>query len=139
VAITDNHVAHILEHSVIYDTPQARMNPNSPEYVAAKAHNQKHQNKLLGGIDPVTGIPEGPINPVLAGILGYPTIPLGTPSPMQLPPMGPPPPPPGQEPPAQGPVPRGKQPQSPAGQASQPTQTLPENPTGGMQPPGMVQ
>jgi hypothetical protein len=131
VAITDNHVAHILEHTQVFDTIEARLNPNAPNVVAGLAHVQKHLNKLLGGQDPQTGAIEGPINPVLAGIIGDPTLPPGTPSQVQLPPMVP-----GTMPGASGP----KQPQSPQGQASQPTQTLPQNPAqnaqlqrGGMQ------
>lgn len=115
VSITDNHVQHILEQSGLIDTIEMRLDPNSPQAVAAMAHVQKHLNKLVGGIDPVTGIPEGPINPVLAGILGYPTLPMGTPSQAQLPPMGQVPPQP-------------KQPQSPPGMASQPSQVVPTNP-----------
>ncbi len=138
VAITDNHVAHILEHTQVFDNIEARMNPNAPEVVAGLAHVQKHLNKLLGGVDPQTGAVEGPINPVLAGIIGDPTLPPGTPSQLQLPPMAPggagmPPPGP------QGNVPGGTkqgppQPQSPPGQAAQPAQTLPQNPTGGPNP-----
>jgi hypothetical protein len=128
VAITDNHVAHILEHTQIFDNIEARMNPNAPHVVAGLAHVQKHMNKLLGGVDPVTGAIEGPINPVLAGIIGDPTLPIGTPSQLQLPPMQPPgmgaPPPPPGNPRQNGPP----QPQSPQGQASQPAQTMPKNP-----------
>lgn len=130
VSITDNHVQHILEQSALIDTIEARLNPNSPSSVAAMAHMQKHLNKILGGIDPVTGQMEGPINPVLAGILGMPTLPMGTPSMMQLPPMQPGmgvPPPQG----PQGP----QQPQSPPGTASQPSQTLPQNPAQNGAPP----
>lgn len=128
VAVTDNHVAHILEHTIIFDNIEARLNPNAPHVIAGMAHVQKHLNKLLGGVDPVSKQIEGPINPVLAGIIGDPTLPPGTPSTMQLPPQQPgqgtPPPPPE---PAGGGVPRGpKQPQSPPGQASQPTATLPQ-------------
>lgn len=121
VAITDNHVSHILEHTQVFDNIDARLNPNAPHVVAGMAHIQKHLNKLVGGVDPVTGAVEGPINPVLAGIIGDPTLPPGTPSPIQLPPLVP------QEPagpPQAGP----RQPQSPPGQPSQPTQTMPENP-----------
>lgn len=125
VSLTDNHVQHMLEHSVLLDSIDVRLNPNSPSAVAAMAHYQKHMNKLVGGIDPQTGQPEGPINPVIAGIFGYPTLPLGTPSPIQLPPMMPGAP---QSQP-QGP----QQPQSPQGTPSQPSQTMPNNPTGGPQ------
>lgn len=135
VAITDNHVAHILEHTQVFDNIEARLNPNAPHVVAGMAHVQMHMNKLLGGQDPRTGQIEGPINPVLAGIIGDPTLPIGTPSPIQLPPM---------VPPGMGPnqnVPRGtgpQQPQSPPGQASQPSQTMPQT---GMEGPqlGVVQ
>lgn len=133
VAVTDNHVAHILEHTQIFDNVEARLNPNDPHVVAGMAHVQKHMNKLLGGIDPVTGQMEGPINPVLAGIIGDPTLPMGTPSQAQLPPQQPGTPAPGQSAPQQGP----KQPQSPAGQAAQPSQTLPQTGIPGAQPGGM--
>lgn len=130
VAITDNHVQHILEHTQVFDTIDARTNPNSPHVVAGLAHVQKHINALAGGIDPVTNIPQGAINPILAGILGQPTIPPGVPSSIQLAPMvpgGPPAAPGG--PPQAGNGPQGpKQPQSPPGQASQPSQTTPQNP-----------
>lgn len=134
VAITDNHVAHILEHTQVFDNIEARLNPNAPHVVAGLAHVQKHMNKLLGGQDPVTGAIEGPINPVLAGIIGDPTLPPGTPSMLQMPPPMPtgpvnPPPPNGQPN-----VPRGtpngqpRQPQSAPGQPAQPSQTMPQNP-----------
>lgn len=137
VAVTDNHVAHILEHTIVFDTIDARLNPNAPHVVAGMAHVQKHLNMLLGGVDPVTGAVNGPINPVLAGIIGDPTLPPGTPSQIQLPPMQPGvpggPPPPG--------APGQKQPQSAPGQPSQPTQTLPQNPAANGQagPAGGVQ
>lgn len=135
VSITDNHVQHILEQSGLIDTIEARLNPNAPHVVAAMAHMQKHLNKLLGGVDPVTGKVEGPINPVLAGILGYPTLPMGTPSQAQLPPMQPGGPLPGQGAPN---VPRGTQgppqPQSAPGQPAQASQTMPQNPAEGAQP-----
>ncbi len=141
VAITDNHVMHILEHTQVFDNIEARMNPNAPNVVAGLAHVQKHLNKLLGGADPQTGQLEGPINPVLAGIIGDPTLPPGTPSQIQLPPMQP-----GMGPPPGGPpanVPRGTngppQPQSPPGQASQPSQTMPRNPAMNGQPVGAPQ
>jgi hypothetical protein len=127
VAVTDNHVMHILEHTVIFDNIEARMNPSLPSFVSAMQHVQLHLNKLLGGTDPRNGNLEGPINPVLAGIIGDPTLPLGTPSQMQLPPMAP-----GSQPPAGppqgGPPQAPPQPQSPPGQPSQPAQKLP--PTG---------
>lgn len=138
VCITDNHVAHILEHTQVFDTIEARLNPNDPHVVAGMAHIQKHMNKLAGGVDPVTGAVEGPINPILAGIIGDPTLPMGTPSMLQLPPMVPgggiPPGPQG----AGQNVPRGapqepKQSQSPAGQPSQPTDQMPQTGTAGPQ------
>lgn len=131
VAITDNHVMHILEHTTTFDNIEARLNPNSPSVIAGMAHVQKHLNKLAGGIDPITKQAEGPINPILAGIIGDPTIPMGTPSQMQLPPPAPggPPPAPG------GPA----QPQSPPGQAAQPAQTLPQTGMAGPQPGGPPQ
>lgn len=116
VAITDNHVAHILEHTVIFDTIEARLNPNARHVVAAMQHVQLHMNKLLGGMDPRNGRIEGPINPVLAGIIGDPTLPPGTPSMLQLSP---------QQPAAARP-PAAQQPQAPAGMPSQPSQTLPQ-------------
>lgn len=126
VSVTDDHVMHLLEHTQCFDTIEFRLNPNSPAAIAALQHEQKHLNKLLGGVDPITGIPEGPMNPVLAGIFGAPTLPPGTPSQIQLPPMVPQ----GMMPPQQGapqtPQQNQKQPQSPPGQASQPTQNLPE-------------
>ncbi len=132
VAVTDNHVAHILEHTQCFDNIEARLNPNSPETVAGMQHIQKHLNKLAGGVDPITGALEGPINPILAGIIGDPTLPPGTPSQITLPPVqpgmgGPPPGAPPQN------VPRGAQPQSPPGVASQPSQTMPQTGTGGPQ------
>jgi hypothetical protein len=136
VAITDNHVAHILEHTIIFDNVEARLNPNAPHVIAGMQHVQLHMNKLLGGIDPRTMKMEGPINPVLAGILGDPSLPMGTPSMMQLPPVIPGggpgatpqnPPGPGGGPPPGNNSPQGPtQPQSPPGMASQPAQTLPK-------------
>lgn len=128
VSITDNHVMHLLEHTQCFDSIEFRINPNSPASIAAMQHLQKHMNKLLGGVDPITGMPEGPMNPVLAGIFGEPTLPLGTPSMLQLPPMVPGmAPPPGGAPPQGGPSQPGpKQPQSPKGQPSQPSQTTPQ-------------
>ncbi len=137
VSITDNHVQHILEQSGLIDTIEMRLNPNSPEAIAAMAHLQKHINAIVGGIDPITKQQIGAMNPILAGILGMPTLPPGTPSQIQLPPVqpgsqgGPPPPAgPGAPPPN---VPRGTngqapQPQSAPNQPAQPAQTLPRNP-----------
>lgn len=133
VAVTDNHVAHILEHTMTFDSIEARLNPNSPSFIAGMQHVQKHLNKLLGGVDPITGQLEGPINPVLAGIIGDPTLPPGTPSMIQMPPMAP-----GGAQPQQ--TPNGPpQPQSPPGQASQPSQTMPKTGAPGPQPQGNPQ
>lgn len=137
VAFTDNHVQHLLEHSILLDSIDVRLNPNSPAAIAAYGHYQKHINCLVGGIDPITKQPVGPTNPILAGIFGQPTLPPGTPSQIQLPPMVP-----GQALSAAAPgaggvnVPPGTQPQSPAGMPSQPAQTLPETGMGGPQPGG---
>lgn len=132
VAVTDNHVAHILEHTQTFDSIEARLNPNSPAFIAGMQHVQLHLNMLMGGVDPRTGAVTGPINPVLAGIIGDPTLPPGTPSQIQLPPpmpmggMAPPP--------QQGNVPRRtngpQQPQSPNGQPSQHSQTMPKTGVG---------
>lgn len=138
-AVTDNQVMHILEHTQNIDTIEARLNPNLPHVVATLAHIQDHLIKLGGGINPFTNQMEGPISPVLAGIIGDPSLPPGTPTQLQLPPQapaGPPAPgganvPRGIPPPRQGPP----QPQSAPGTASQPTQTLPQNPAqNGVQP-----
>lgn len=149
-AVTDNHVMHILEHTAIIDTMEARLNPNTPYVIAALFHIQSHLNKLAGGMKlrPTTqdqanaqasngaSLMEGPINPILAGIIGDPTLPPGTPSMIQLPPLvgggggGPPPTAQGTPPPPPG----GKQPQSPPGQPSQPSQKLPQTGTPGPQP-----
>ena len=142
-AVTDIHVSHILQHRANIDTMEARMNPNLPYVIATLAHIQCHLNKLAGGVNPLTGQLEGPINPILAGIIGDPTLPPGTPSMIQLPPMvtgpapaaGPPgPPPPGGPPPANPngpPQPRGR-----PGQPSPPAQTLPQTGVPGPQPVG---
>lgn len=42
--ITDNHAQHILEHSVVNASPEARMDPNSPIMAATLAHIQEHIN-----------------------------------------------------------------------------------------------
>lgn len=141
--ITDNHVMHILEHTAIIDTMEARLKPNEPYVLATLFHIQSHLNKLAGGqklmptpqdmaMAQQTGgasMMEGPINPILAGIIGDPTLPPGTPSMIQLPPMVPgnmpPPPPPGN-----------RQPTGPAGSPSQPSQTLPQTGAPGPQPVG---
>lgn len=72
-AITDNHVMHILEHTANIDTVEARLNPNQPYVVQTLNHIQAHVNMLTT------------INPVLAGIIGDPTLPPGTPDQLQMP------------------------------------------------------
>jgi hypothetical protein len=131
VAVTDNHAAHILEHTQTIDNIEARMNPNDPVVVNALMHIQKHLNKLAGGQDPITGKMEGPINPILAGIIGDPTLPPGTPSQVQLPPQNPAQPSPNPVPVGPSPTPSGTQqqrPVQPQGQAGvpMPSQTLPQ-------------
>lgn len=81
-AITDNHVMHILEHTANIDNVEARMNPNDPATVATLNHIMAHINMLTT------------INPILAGIIGDPSLPPGMPSALQLQP-----PPPGGVPP----------------------------------------
>lgn len=86
-AITDNHVMHILEHTANIDTVEARINPNDPSVVVTLNHIMAHINMLTT------------INPILAGIIGDPSLPPGMPSALQLPT-----PQPGQQP-QPGPVP----------------------------------
>lgn len=95
-AITDNHVMHILEHTANIDTVEARINPNDPSVVATLNHIMAHINMLTT------------INPILAGIIGDPSLPPGMPSQLQLQP-----PPPGSQPP---PGPPGNPGAGPAGQ-----------------------
>lgn len=73
-AITDNHVMHILEHTSNIDNVDARLDPNNPATVATLNHIQAHINMLTT------------INPILAGIIGDPSLPPGMPSMLQLPP-----------------------------------------------------
>jgi hypothetical protein len=82
-AITDNHVMHILEHTANIDTMDARLNPNQPYVIGTLNHIQAHINMMTT------------INPVLAGIIGDPTLPPGTPSQLQI--KAPPPPQPGMQ------------------------------------------
>jgi hypothetical protein len=44
VLITDNHAQHILEHSIVLASPEARQDPNSPIAQATLAHIQEHIN-----------------------------------------------------------------------------------------------
>jgi hypothetical protein len=115
-AITDNHVMHILEHTANIDTVEARMNPNLPYVVETLNHIMAHINMLTT------------INPVLAGIIGDPSLPPGMPSALQLPP-----PKPGQQPPQQGPTPG-------AGPAGPPAPAVQQNrQPGGPTQPGQPQ
>jgi hypothetical protein len=112
-AITDNHVMHILEHTANIDTIEARLQPNLPYVVETLNHIMAHINMLTT------------INPVLAGIIGDPSLPPGMPSQLQLPP-----PPPGQQPPPgpQGPPQQGPKPPMPgAGPAQQPAPAVQQN------------
>jgi len=118
-AITDNHVMHILEHTANIDNVEARMNPNDPSVVATLNHIMAHINMLTT------------INPILAGIIGDPSLPPGMPSQLQLQP--PPPPQPGQQPPPQGPNPG-------AGPAGRPAPAVQQNKQpGGPTQPGQPQ
>lgn len=137
-SVTDMHVTHILQHRAMIDTMDARLNPDAPHVVATLMHIQCHLVKLAGGVNPITRMAEGPINPVLAGIIGDPAVPPGTPSTVQLPPaapMGPG----GPVPPQAGgsPNPGPNQPGGPPGAPSMPTQTTPPNGIG--QPAGAAQ
>lgn len=142
--VLDFHVSHILQHRAMIDSFEARQNPNAPWVVATMLHIQDHIVKLAGGVNPFTEQLEGPINPILAGIIGDPAVPPGTPSQVQLPPMAPPPGPGGPPPPAGGapnptPGPGGPPPmpggqvQAPPGAPSAPSNMTPPN---GMGMPG---
>lgn len=102
-AITDNHVMHILEHTANIDTVEARMNPNQPYVVGTLNHIMAHINMLTT------------INPILAGIIGDPSLPPGMPSALQIQP-----PPQGQQPPQQAPNPG-------AGPAGRPAPAVQQN------------
>lgn len=107
-AITDNHVMHILEHTANIDTMDARLNPNQPYVIETLNHIQAHINMMTT------------INPVLAGIIGDPSLPPGMPSQLQVQP-----PPPGQAP--QGPPQQGKPPIPGAGPAKAPAPAVQQN------------
>jgi hypothetical protein len=116
-AITDNHVMHILEHTANIDNVEARMNPNDTSVVATLNHIMAHINMLTT------------INPILAGIIGDPSLPPGMPSQLQLqpPPSG------SQPPPQQGPQPG-------AGPAGRPAPAVQQNKQpGGPTQPGQPQ
>jgi hypothetical protein len=142
VCATDDHVMHILEHTAVTDTIEARLNPNLPYVQAALIHIQAHIKAL------------STLNPILAGIIGDPTLPPGTPTTLQIqPPSAPPampggpppgpggpppqglPPRPGGPPPMQRPPQPGQAPGRP-GMPAQPAQTLPGTGVPGMQPMG---
>ena len=95
--VTDNHVMHIPEHSVLLASVEARKNPQL--VMAVTKHNQMHLDFLAGNAQ------HGPMNPILATIGNQPSLPAGTPSQIILPklPPGPPPSAPGLPPsPAMG-------------------------------------
>ena len=111
-AVTDNHVMHILEHTANIDTLDARLNPNQPYVVQTLNHIQAHINILTT------------INPILAGIIGDPSLPPGMPNTLQV---QPPPPQAGPTPgagPAGQPAPAVQQTKQPGG-PSQPGQPAP--------------
>ena len=115
-AITDNHVMHILEHTANIDNVEARMNPNEPYVVATLNHIMAHINMLTT------------INPILAGIIGDPSLPPGMPSALQIAPS-----PPGAVPPQQAPQPG-------AGPAGRPAPAVQQNrQPGGPTQPGQPQ
>lgn len=123
-AITDNHVMHILEHTANIDTIDARVNPSQPYVVNTLNHIQAHINMLTT------------INPILAGIIGDPSLPPGMPSALQIQP--PPPGMPGQQQPAGNPGQKGPTPGAgPAGQPApaQQQNKQPGGPTQAGQPP----
>jgi len=118
-AITDNHVMHILEHTANIDTVEAHLNPNEPYVVATLNHIMAHINMMTT------------INPILAGIIGDPSLPPGMPSQLQLPPQAAPPP--GPQPGAPGPMPG-------AGPARPPAPAVQQNrQPGGVTSPGQMQ
>lgn len=121
-AVTDNHVMHILEHTANIDNVESRINPNDPSVVATLNHIMAHINILTT------------INPVLAGIIGDPSLPPGMPSQLQLPP-----PPPGQPTP-QGPPQGAPKPMPGAGAPGQPAPAVQQNrQPGGPTQPGQPQ
>lgn len=130
-APTDNHVMHILEHTPVIDSLDVRV--RQPEILQkALQHIQSH-------IEQLTGNPQhGPLNPVLAGILGDPVVPPGVPGGIDLPPVGmgvPHNQTGGTNPQPQKPT----QNKGPAGSPAAPAQTLPQTGMSGPQPGGPVQ
>lgn len=134
VLATDDHVMHILEHTAVMDTIEARMNPDLPYVKAGLVHIQAHIKAL------------STLNPILAGIIGDPTLPPGMPATIQMPPQQAPlQAPPGQSLSPQtkpgGPMPMQRpgqppQPQGRPGMPAQPAQTLPQTGVPGPQPVG---
>jgi len=127
---TDNHVMHILEHTAMLDTIEARLNPNLPYVQAGLVHIQSHIQALAT------------LNPILAGIIGDPQLPPGMPTTINMPPPPPMPGPmPGAPAPAPGPAPAAKgvvQPKPRAGMPSQPSQVMPSTGVPGPQLAGVV-
>lgn len=83
--VTDNHIMHMPEHLVKLASVQARRNPQL--LASVLKHVQSHIGFLTGNAE------HGPMNPVLASILGQPSLPPGSPDAITLP-----------KPPPQGPV-----------------------------------
>lgn len=131
---TDNHVMHILEHTAMLDTIEARMNPNLPYVQVVLIHIQSHLQALAT------------LNPILAGIIGDPTLPPGMPTTVNMPPPMPPQSPGqvGNGPPVRqngqnGAKPKNgpQQPQGRPGQPSQPSQQMPQTGVPGAQMAGV--
>lgn len=111
-AITDNHVMHILEHSANIDTVDARVSPDQSYVVATLNHIMAHINMMTT------------INPILAGIIGDPSLPPGMPTALQLAPQS------GAQKPPIGPPPTGTPPLAAPGNAPPPGQTPGAGPAG---------
>lgn len=75
--VTDNHIMHMPEHLVKLASVQARRNPVL--LASVLKHVQSHIGFLTGNAQ------HGPINPVLASILGQPSLPPGSPDAITLP------------------------------------------------------
>ncbi len=76
--VTDNHIMHMPEHLVKLASVKARQNPKL--LAAVLKHVQSHIGFLTGNAQ------HGPMNPVLASILGQPSLPPGSPDAVTLPP-----------------------------------------------------
>ena len=79
--IFDDHVVHVPEHKVLLASVEARKNPILIQVVTK--HIQSHLDALAGNAQ------HGPMNPILATIGNQPTLPVGTPSQIVLPPTMP--------------------------------------------------